>query len=236
MAVFFGKAQLTPFGKSTGGSWTTHSQNVDPMGKSMTLSNKTNAWLVTGEFKEIVALVSQVTSFDYKDGGSTNIAISAWKPGDVQGAAEIMSKNLLKLVPIPLGEMADLANFLIRCGVKALTTAARKERLLRSLNFTAKDEWAVAIYHASPNECSKLYSNVDIYWPRHRSVSGPDMASVLLQWKAKQGGFHGMKVFSKEIGNELYSGVVQKAKKALRGGEKNYQANGDELFNYGVKQ
>ncbi len=236
MAVFFGKAQLTPFGKSTGGSWTTHSANVDPMGKSMSLSNKTNAWLVTGEFKEVVALVSQVKSFDYKDGGSTNVAFSAWKPGEVQGAAEMMSKNLLKLVPIPLGEMADLGQFLIRAGVKALTTAAKKERLLKQLNFTAKDEWAVAIYHASRNECAKLYSNVDVYWPHHRSVSGPDMASVMLQWKAKQGGFHGMKVFSKEVGSELYSGIVQKGKKMLRGGEKNYQASGDELFNYGVTQ
>lgn len=236
MAVYFGKAQLSAFGKSSGGSWTNHSAHVEPIGKSLRLSNKTNAWLATGEFKEIVALIAQIGSFDYKDGGSTNIAFSAWKPDDVEGVSEMMSKNMLRLVPIPAVEMADLANFLIRIGVKALTTAAKKERLLKQLNFTSKDEWAVAIHHASPGECSKLYSNVDVAWPRTRSVSGKDMASVMLQWKAKQGGFHGFKVFSKQFGQEMYSGVIQKAKQKLRGGAHNYRADGHELLNYGVTQ
>lgn len=220
MSVHFGKAQLAAVGKSTGGSYINHWQTFDPTGKNLKLSNKTNAWLFTGDLKEIIALVAQVKSFDYKDGGNTNIAVSAWKPGDIQGIAEIMGHNLLSLVPIPGKEMADVAGYLVRLGVKALISAAKKDRLIQALNPKKKDEWAFAVFSASPSECTKLYSNVDVFWKSVKTVSGPDMASVMLQWKEKQGNA------------KSFHGLVQKGKVKIRGGEKNYQAVGDDLLNY----
>lgn len=220
MSVHFGKAQLAAVGKSTGGSYINHWQTFDPTGKTLKLSNKTNAWLFTGDFKEIMALVAQVKSFDYKDGGNTNIAFSAWKPGDIQGIAEIMGHNLLKLVPIPAKELTDIAGYLVRLGVKALVSAAKKDRLLKSLNPKKQEDWAFAVFHAAPSECTKLYSNVDVFWKSVKSVAGPDMASVMLQWKDKQGKYTSL------------HGIFQKGKQAIRGGEKNYQATGDDLLNY----